>query len=316
LCFFELLDGDSGQVGKIGRRWRLAVLALGRFGVEPAVQELGLFTDFFGAKNFWIKRPMKLRCSLAIFTLAVLLLSGLLFSGTALAVEPIRVENRGVPGNNSGQGLARLERELEKVRPQHVVIYFGINDSCNPNKLLSLQQYSANIGAMVDKSLAAGVKNVVLITPNPVCDEYLTMRHPKHPSGGRFQQRVDKYDAALREVAKEKRLPVAELRKLCEAHGGAKIVKESLIRNELNSDSKDGVHLTAEGYRRMARIVADILANKVEPGDTVLCLGDSITYGSAMQGKGTARGETYPAWLWAFLNNQKSPLATKATEKK
>lgn len=75
-----------------------------------------------------------------------------------------------------------------------------------------------------------------------------------------------------------------------------------MIRNEANSKSKDGVHLREDGYRLMAKLFVPIFRNKVKPGQVVVCLGDSLTYGAHVDGHGTSRGRTYPAWLWLLLN--------------
>jgi len=234
-------------------------------------------------------------------SLATLLL-GVALSSVAYGVEPIRVANSGMGGHNSRQGLSRLGRDVLAVKPQHLVIYFGMNDACNPRKAVPVDEFSSNLQTMIDRSQAVGVRNIVLVTPNPVVDEYLARRAKGHPCQGKFQVWLDSYDAAIRNVAKRNRLPIADLRKLCDAHGGAKIVRESLIRNKVNADSEDGVHLTREGYRRMAEMIAAIVKKTAQPGDVVVCFGDSITYGAAMKGAGTAYGETYPAWLWLYLN--------------
>ena len=110
------------------------------------------------------------------------------------------------------------------------------------------------------------------------------------------------YDRTIREVAKKNRLPTADLRKMVEARGGATTAKNSLIRNEANSNSKDGVHLREDSYRLMAQLFAPILGPQLKPGDVVVCLGDSLTYGANVAGSGTSRGRTYPAWLWLVLN--------------
>ena len=62
------------------------------------------------------------------------------------------------------------------------------------------------------------------------------------------------------------------------------------------------MHLTADGYQLLADTVAKVLSGKVKDGDIVVCFGDSLTYGTAMEGAGTSTGETYPAVLRMKLN--------------
>jgi lysophospholipase L1-like esterase len=232
---------------------------------------------------------------------AAVLLIGLLSSLT-FAADAVRVANSGIGGQTSAEGLSRFDRDVVEAKPQHLVIYFGMNDACNSRKLVPADQFDSNLQSMIDRAQGVGVDTIVLVTPNPVVDAYLARRHPTHPNGGQFQHWLNQYDAVVRDAAKRNELPLADLRKLCDEHDGAQITERSLIRNKVNANSEDGVHLTADGYRLMAELIASVLKDKTERGDIVVCIGDSITYGSSMQGAGTAYGETYPAWLWLFLN--------------
>ncbi|MCX6997378.1 MAG: hypothetical protein NTV49_09895 [Kiritimatiellaeota bacterium] len=51
----------------------------------------------------------------------------------------------------------------------------------------------------------------------------------------------------------------------------------------------------------LADEVAQALRGRVKAGETVACVGDSLTYGSHMAGEGTATGTTYPAFLAGML---------------
>ena len=41
----------------------------------------------------------------------------------------------------------------------------------------------------------------------------------------------------------------------------------------------------------------DVIAPPLRGGETIVCVGDSLTYGYLNQGAGSAEGETYPAML-------------------
>ena len=236
----------------------------------------------------------------------------LILSGVALALapmateqtapEPVIVVNRGVGGANTRNGLARFAKEVERVKPDHLIIYFGINDSANSGKLVPLDEFGRNLQTMVDRARAVGTESIVLVTMNPIVVEYWVLRHPNHPHKHDIDTHMARYDRAIRKVAESNGLPVADLRQLVEDRGGATPANDSLIRNEANSKSKDGVHLREDGYRLMAGLFEPIFKNRVKPGDVVVCLGDSITFGAHMAGQGTSRGRTYPAWLWLLLN--------------
>ena len=219
--------------------------------------------------------------------------------GTPGAPEPVLVVNRGVGGHTSKDGLARYARDVIEVKPDHLVLYFGINDACNSRKLVPVDTFRANLQEMIDRSPC---RSIVLVTPNPVMGEYLADRHPTHPQKHDFQGHLDTYDAAVRDLARKNGLAVADLRKMVAEHGHPAGSSTSLIRNERNGGGRDGVHLTARGYEQMAAAIAAILQDRIKPGDVVVCMGDSITYGSHMAGAGTAYGDTYPAWLSLFLN--------------
>ncbi len=221
----------------------------------------------------------------------------------AAAEEPaeVVVHNKGIGGNNSAAGLARYQRDVLDLKPAQVILYFGINDALNASHLVPPEQFAANLQAMVERARAAGIATVVLVTPNPFVPQFLRERHPTHPAAD-LPAHLARYDTAVREVARKNDLPLADLRRLVEEHGGATVEAGCLVRNEANSRSRDGVHLTPEGYRLMAGLFEPIFRGRVKPGDTVVCLGDSITYGAHVRGAGTSAGETYPAWLWLTLN--------------
>lgn len=216
--------------------------------------------------------------------------------------EPVRVINRGVGGATTRDGLAHFARDVEKVQPDHLIIYFGVNDSANSRKLVPLDEFRRNLQTMVDRARAAGIKSIVLVTINPIIPEYWSLRHPTHPRRNDINAYMAEYDMAVRKVAERNMLPVADLRKMVESHGGATTSRDSLIRNEANSRARDGVHLREDGYRRLAELFVPIFQDKVRPGQVVVCFGDSLTYGSSMAGQGTSFGRTYPAWLWLLLN--------------
>lgn len=231
-------------------------------------------------------------------------------AGAAMGAEPgtgtppgreIVVLNRGVGGNSSRDGLARFQRDVEAAHPQHLILYFGINDALNSSKLVPLAEFRANLQAMVDRARSLGVRTIVLTTPNPIVASYVKARHPNHPQAD-LEAYLAGYDAAVRDLARADDLLLADLGREIRQSGVPVEDARSVIRNEANSRSADGVHLTAAGNRLLAGICARLLAGRAAPGETVLCFGDSITFGAHVPGAGSACGQTYPAWLWYFLN--------------
>ena len=74
--------------------------------------------------------------------------------------------------------------------------------------------------------------------------------------------------------------------------------------NPANSNRRDGMHLTAEGLKIMAEAAGEKIRKYFPDVRTIVCFGDSITYGVYMPGKGTAGIDalTYPGQLLKLLN--------------
>lgn len=220
------------------------------------------------------------------------------------------VRNKGVGGQTALDGLKRFDADVLASKPRHLVLYFGINDACNQN--IGEEAFENALRTLVERARRGGIETVVLVTPNPIINAYIKLRHADHPAVDDLQAHLDRYDQVVRRVAAECQVPLADLRRLVDAHGGASTNATSLIRNVANARSADGVHLTAEGYRLLAGLLAPLLQGRIQPGDEVVCLGDSLTYGAAVAGAGTALGETYPAQL-AILLNRPAPVGTLRT---
>ncbi len=219
------------------------------------------------------------------------------FLSVSAGTPNVTVINKGFSGRNSGNALQLLDKEVLPLKPQHVIVYFGMNDAMNSGNLLPLAQYEANLRQLVKKLTDGGAKTVALMTINPVIEDYVRARHPKHPQRDNLQAYLAEYDQVVRKIAKEKVLPLIDLRALIERQGGAVVSEESLIRCEKNGGGKDGVHLTATAYQLLGKRVFEVLGGRVKTGETVVCFGDSITFGAGVKGAGTVTGETYPAVL-------------------
>ena len=55
--------------------------------------------------------------------------------------------------------------------------------------------------------------------------------------------------------------------------------------------------LTPAAYALLGQRTFEAIGARVKPGETVVCFGDSLTFGASVKGAGTAEGETYPAAL-------------------
>ncbi|WP_165441638.1 FAD-dependent oxidoreductase [Rubinisphaera italica] len=218
------------------------------------------------------------------------------------------MHNLGIPGANSREGLARLPRVLSE-QPDHVVIFFGMNDALNSKKLLGLAEFKKNLTAMVTLARKSHVKSVLLVTIQPIDPAYLAERHPQHPQRERLQEHLAEYDQAVREVARQTEAILVDWRARFLAESPGDTIEDAVAdRREClnlcvaNSGTRNGNHPTAQGYRFLADEVAQGLRGRVKMGEEIACFGDSLTHGSQMKGQGTATEQTYPAYLHRMLS--------------
>jgi lysophospholipase L1-like esterase len=219
----------------------------------------------------------------------------------------VTVVNKGYPGANTRDALRVLPKEVLPLKPHHAVVFFGMNDAMNSANLLPLDTYETNLRAIISRLREGGVKTVALVSIHPVIEPYLAARHPKHPQKDRLQDWLATYDQTVRKLAEELACPLIDLRAIVEKNGGAAISENSLIRCEKNGGGKDGTHLTPAAYALLGQAAFETLKTRAAPGDTVVCFGDSLTFGASVKGAGSTSGETYPAILQDRLNRHFTP---------
>lgn len=143
----------------------------------------------------------------------------------------------GVPGDTTRLGLERFPRDVQQREPEVVVIQFGHND-CNRWQTdrglprVSPAAYVANLGEMIDRCRAfAAVPYLCTLTPSTRSEQHA--------------RDVAHYDGLLREVARQRGVPLIDVRAAFGAPG--------LLL-------PDGLHLSATGHRAYARAVSMVLA--------------------------------------------------------
>ncbi|OHE71256.1 MAG: hypothetical protein A2007_03090 [Verrucomicrobia bacterium GWC2_42_7] len=214
----------------------------------------------------------------------------------------VEVLNCGIGGQNSRDVLNRFA-DILKARPDLIILMVGTNDCLNSNNSIPLEQYVDNIKKISDLVRARDIKLILLTIP-PCYGEYVLARHPAQFFGGQTPEtKVKKYNDALKAVALKEKLSLVDIHRLFSAIGNIGIDRESIIRNSANSDAKDGVHPTYDGYRLIAATVHEFLQLQQMNPQKVACVGDSITFGVHVRGEGTSCGQTYPALLSALCNS-------------
>lgn len=135
-----------------------------------------------------------------------------------------RVINAGVSGEISRDGAKRLPALLDRDKPQLVIICHGGNDIL---RQLDRQTVRDNLRSMVEAARKRAVDVVMIAVPQP----NLLIN-----------------DAALyHELAEELKIPLLE-----------KTLGTLLADPQYKSDA---IHLNAQGYRKLAEAVADLLVN-------------------------------------------------------
>lgn len=222
-------------------------------------------------------------------------------TAAATVERPERVINFGRPGFNSAELLGMLPVVLDS-HPELVIVMIGTNEVVWPRKFLTPEETAANIRKICEILKENGCKYILATIPP--CIESVVGKREKMSDGvtAKLNDKVRAINAHIKAIAAEHQVPAVDFHALFQ---GDLTAPGSLIRNIANTKVADGVHPTAEGYRKMAGMVFQEIVKHNLPTGKVACVGDSITYGSAMKGQGSSRGETYPAQLRELLEKSK-----------
>lgn len=163
-----------------------------------------------------------------------LVASGLAANGIDITVVPA-----GISGHKSDQMLARLEKDVLSKKPDWMTLSCGVNDVWHQSRGagILLEDYKKNITAIVDKCQAAGVKVMIL-----------TATQINLPVDNPLNTKLVDYNAFLRDLAKERDLPLADLNADMFAEQNA--LAAAGIKRSLTTD---GVHMNLYGNLMMAR---------------------------------------------------------------
>jgi lysophospholipase L1-like esterase len=169
--------------------------------------------------------------------------------------------NAGVGGENTVEGLARIEQDVLAHGPQIVVVEFGLNDvRYEPDKHVPVPQFVENLGRIASAIQEIG-SLVILTTPNPIINE----RHPYsqavdyYDKWGGCNQALEEYVEGVREAGRIIPARVCDIYEAFVAKAvEAEFRGETLDYRDLLSlqpyiSFEDGVHPTATGQRLIAQ---------------------------------------------------------------
>ena len=156
-----------------------------------------------------------------------LVASGLAAQGIEVTVIPA-----GISGHKSDQMLARLESDVLSKKPTWMTLSCGVNDVWHGARGVPLEAYKKNITEILDRCQQAGVKVVVL-----------TSTQIKLPLTSPENVKLADYNAFLRDTAKARNLPLADL-------SAAMAADQDANKRVL---TVDGVHMNTFGNLMMAK---------------------------------------------------------------
>ncbi len=174
--------------------------------------------------------------------------------------QQVTVVNSGVGGENTAEGLARIQRDVLDHDPTLVLIEFGLNDiRYEPEKTVPLGYFQANLLSIISRTRNANA-HCVLMTPNPIIDSH----HPYsqatdyYDEWGGCDQLLADYADAVRQVATAEDVPLCDVRRAfldraihAEFRGHTDDYSDLTALTDCISPD-DGVHPIALGHELMA----------------------------------------------------------------
>ncbi len=197
-----------------------------------------------------------------------LVYSNLLADEISFDGKDVNVINAGIGGHNTKMGKARFQKDVLSVKPDVVVIMFGINDAAvdlwkkPPSKKprVSLKDYRNNLTDMIRTLKKQGAR-VVLMTSNPIHwapkTRELYGKPPYKPDDlDGFNVILRDYVAAVREIARKEVVGLVDVFAAFEDH-------DAKPKHKPGSLTPDGMHPGNAGHR----IIADLLIKHLSSVD-------------------------------------------------
>lgn len=148
----------------------------------------------------------------------------------------VTVSAQGVPGDSSGDGLYRLERDILRHDPSLVMIQFGLNDLFIGE---SPDRFETNLHTMVERIKDTLSSEILLLTSSLIFHN------------GESQRAQAYYDRII-ETGEDFNIPVVRVHEYWKKQIESGTDHGSLVQF-------DRVHPTEEGYYLMARAIMELL---------------------------------------------------------
>ena len=157
------------------------------------------------------------------------------------------VLDAGISGDSARGGLERLERDVLSVRPDLVIVNFGLNDACGQDAESALAVYTRSMAAIFAGVLRGGAE-CMLLTPNFMCGyvpasvkrddlREIAAHCARVQRGGTLSRFVD----AARAEARRRAVPVADAYARWQALERGGVDTTALLANGINHPAA-GMH--------------------------------------------------------------------------
>lgn len=142
---------------------------------------------------------------------------------------------RGISGQTTSQILVRMRNDVVALRPRYVVILAGVNDlALNDGHAPDVEAAVGSVMSMCEIAKANGIKPIV-------CSLLCSTRFRWRPEVTDAYDKILQFNSLLKDYARRNRIKYVDYFSLLAGEDGR-------IRPEY---SKDTVHPTLEGYRKM-----------------------------------------------------------------
>ena len=162
-----------------------------------------------------------------------------------------KVVNCGISGQDTRQGLARIDRVLEEEKPDWMLVLYGTNDLWTGRKI-SVEETEANLREMLSRVKGAGAR-CIIGTMIPVWG---------------FDEKVGERNKIIRKVAKEAGVPVAETGEAFEGaiRKAGERAKRAAWESVYQVEGDEFVHPNDAGNRLLAERWGEALRGAIAGG--------------------------------------------------
>ena len=166
------------------------------------------------------------------------------FLATLFPMCPVNTVNAGISGDNSGNGLRRVERDVLRHEPDLTVVCYGLND-CG-RSVGSIEKYTNNLREIFEKVIASG-SELIFMTPN-MMNTKISPHLDKDPfileiaEGTAYKQNAGFFDAhidAARALCAEMGVPVCDCYAIWKKLAAGGVDTTELLSNKINHPTRE-----------------------------------------------------------------------------